>query len=67
MVFYIRNRKGYERYFDTADDAVKYIRRYGKPGGRGYFVFAIGCSGPELFGHYFKDKSGKLIEFNFKY
>lgn len=62
MEFFVYDYQMRKRYFSTFDDAVKYVCRYCKPGGRLYIIWTNGFFGPEPVGYYKKDISGKFID-----
>lgn len=61
MKIYVRDYNCNKKCFCTLDDAVKYIRRYSKPGGNTHTIWIEDITGRHVYGHYRKDESGKLI------
>lgn len=66
MKIYIRDYNCKKKFFDTLDDAVKYIRRYSKPGGRGYTIWVEDSTGLHDVGFFRKNEYGKLVKHGWK-
>ena len=61
MKIYVRDYNCRKRYFETLNDAVKYIRRYSKPGGRWHTIWVEDSAGTHVYKRYRKDSDGSLI------
>lgn len=61
MKIYVRDYNCRKKYFETLNDAVKYIRRYSKPGGNWHTIWVEDNSGSHVYERYRKDSSGHLI------
>lgn len=62
MKIYVRDYNCNKKYFDTLDDAIKYIRRYSKPNGSTRTIWVMDSTGSHAYGSYRKDENGKLIK-----
>ena len=65
MKIYVRDYNCNKKYFDTLNDAVKYIRRYSKPGGNTKTIWVEDSTGRHAYARYRKSESGKLIELKY--
>jgi hypothetical protein len=61
MKIYVRDFNCKKKYFDTLNDAVKFIRRYSKPNGKGYTLWVEDSTGVHRVGFFRKDGK-KLVK-----
>lgn len=61
MKIYVRDYNCNRKYFDTLDDAVRYLRRYSKPCGASRAIFVQDDAGVHIYGTFRKDADGKFM------